>query len=270
MRSPSASLSQTAKLTRYLANIARPREPLFFLSHTRSFSSLLCHILNSNPEVDGYGELWIDYRTPLDLYAMRYKIALTTDRLRGRYTLDKLLHNKLVLDERVLVAPSTRVMIGIREPEGAVRSILASGRSRRAPVWKRTAEGACNHYIRRVERISETVRKRSDVIAFPTDALLTDTGEFLAGLGGWLELKQPLTPEYDVGPMTGKPRFGDTSWQIKSGAVQTERPRHDFELPRELLEEIWDVYNNSLDLLFTRADHVLCGDYRVKRTDLKG
>lgn len=266
MRSPVATLSQAGTLARYAANVARPREPLFFLSHTRSFSSLLCHILNSNAEIDGYGELWIDYRSPLDLLVMRHKIVLTTGQpLRGRYALDKLLHNKLVIEDSVLTAPSSRVMIGIREPEGAVRSIMASGRGPRAPAWKRTSEGAANHYRRRLEACTAVVDKCRDVLVFPTDALLTNTDEFLTGLGRWLELKEPLSAEYDVGSMTGKKLFGDTSSRIKSGAVQSDRRQHDIDLPAALVDELWATYDRNLDKLSMSADHVLCGDNRVKR-----
>ena len=65
--------------------------------------------------------------------------------------------------------------------------------------------------------------------------------------------------------MTGKPHFGDTSERIQVGAVQTERREHDIELPSVLVDELWDTYNRAIDTLCTGAEHVLCGDSRVKR-----
>ena len=46
---------------RYYSTLAAGYELLFVLGHMRSKSSLLVHLLNSNPEVLGYGETHIGY-----------------------------------------------------------------------------------------------------------------------------------------------------------------------------------------------------------------
>ena len=137
MMSGRAQWRQSAAAARIAMNVARPRQALFLLSHMRSYSSLLCHILNSNPEVDGYGELGIPYRTPLDLINMRYQIRLTTgNRLQGRYALDKVLHPTVELADAILTSPSATVMVGVREPDASVRSIRAMGMAKAKPDWK--------------------------------------------------------------------------------------------------------------------------------------
>jgi hypothetical protein len=50
-----------------VASLLAPRKSLFVLGHMRSYSSLLCHILGSHPQIDGYCETHIKYRTRFDL-----------------------------------------------------------------------------------------------------------------------------------------------------------------------------------------------------------
>ena len=216
--------------------------------------------------MDGYGELAIPYRTPLDLVNMRYQISLTTGhRLQGRYALDKVLHPTVEFSDAILTSPSSTVMIGIREPDASVRSIRAMGLSKTKPDWKADPKRACGHYTRRLDFCVRAVGKRPDTLVFPTDALLNDTATFLSGLTQWLGLSEPLRVDYEVGSMTGRAGFGDTSARIATGSLTRERSTHDVDIPRGLLDKAWDAYDRTLDLLFARADRVLCPDGRVQR-----
>lgn len=232
----------------------------------RSYSSLLCHILNSNDEIDGYGELGMSYESPLDLLAMRYRVALTTGtRLRGRYVLDKLLHPGARVEETILESTSVRVMIGIRQPEAAVRSIVAMGAARKVPDWKADPTRAARHYTNRLRHVAAVVRRRPDAIVFPSDAIISHTAELLAGLTDRLGLSTPLEPEYTTGSMTGRPRFGDTSPHIKSGTILTERPKPPVELDEEVVDRIWSAYDATLDELFDLTELPLCPEAKVSR-----
>ena len=93
----------------FAANVARPRTPILFLSHTRSYSSCPVPILNSSPRSTATASCgsttvrrWTSSRCGTRSRSRTGKL------LHGRYTLDKLLHNKLVLDDGVLLAPRTR------------------------------------------------------------------------------------------------------------------------------------------------------------------
>ena len=258
--------SQSVTTARFVLNVLKPRQPLFLISHMRSYSSLLSHVLNSNSQIDGYGELAISYKSPLDLLVMRHNVVLTTKQpLSGKYVFDKLLHKKFELEDSVLEASSARVMIGVREPESTVGSIMAMGQAKAKPDWKAQPARASQHYTNRLKHFVKTIETRSDCLVFPTDAIINDTDAFLSGLGGWLKLKEPLSPSYDVGPRTGRPGFGDTSANISSGVITSDRPAHDLDIPENLLDEIWDAYHRTLDTLFKRADHVLCPESRVQR-----
>lgn len=261
------SASETLVTARFLANIARPRRPLFLLSHMRSYSSLLCHILNTNPDIDGYGELEISYRSPIDLISMRYGVALSTrERLAGQYVLDKLLHRRFELADAIVQLPTAKFMLSIREPEASVRSIVAMGRQRSAKDWKADPQRAAQHYTRRIDDLCAFVERRSDVLAFPADAVTTHPETFLAGLTEWLDLDEPLRPQYRTGRQTGTAGFGDTSAQISSGTINVDRPKHDVELPPDLVDEIWAKYESGMARVLGAADHVLCPEAMAVRS----
>ena len=48
----------------------RSRGHILLISHQRSHSTLLAHILGSHPEIDGYSELHQHYLSPVDLRSM--------------------------------------------------------------------------------------------------------------------------------------------------------------------------------------------------------
>jgi hypothetical protein len=55
------------------------RKYIFLLSHMRSYSTLLCHILGSHSEVSGYSEARQAYVGIRDLFTLRYKVYLTNN-----------------------------------------------------------------------------------------------------------------------------------------------------------------------------------------------
>src|SRR5688572_27511814 len=76
------------------AAMRKRRSLLLVLSHMRSYSSVLSHVLGSHPEIDGYCETHIRYRLSLDVHRLGWKVrALTGEPLSGRFVLDKVLHN---------------------------------------------------------------------------------------------------------------------------------------------------------------------------------
>src|SRR5262245_8745309 len=99
-----------------------PHSPLFVLSHMRSYSSLLSHVLGSHPEIDGYCETHLRYRWGLDLWHLRRKVQrLTGEPLRGRYVLDKILHDYPIA-RGILASQHTRAVFLLREPADVIQS----------------------------------------------------------------------------------------------------------------------------------------------------
>jgi hypothetical protein len=113
------------------------RRYLFVLGHMRSYSSLLCHILGSHPQIDGYCETHIKYRTRLDLLRLRSRVVkLTGEPLRGRYVLEKMLHN-YAFAPSILRSPRTFALVLVRQPIPAVQSIVNMGLHYGAVAWHR-------------------------------------------------------------------------------------------------------------------------------------
>ena len=81
-----------------------PYRILFVLSHMRSGSSLLTHILNSNPEIIGYGETHLDYESEKDFKALMFRVywRLRDLNMNHTYLLDKVLHDHKFLNEDFL------------------------------------------------------------------------------------------------------------------------------------------------------------------------
>ena len=103
------------------------RRYLFVLGHMRSYSSLLCHILGSHPQIDGYCETHVKYRTRFDLLRLRSRVVkLTGEPLSGRYVLDKVLHN-YPLASSILRSPNTLSIVLVRRPVPTVQSIVNMG-----------------------------------------------------------------------------------------------------------------------------------------------
>src|SRR5580698_3253303 len=99
---------------------------LFLLSHMRSYSSVMSHLLGSSPQIDGYGEMHLRYRTRLSLLALPWKVRHSTgEPLAGQWLLDKILHNKIRSPWRLLPDDRYRVIIFLRGPRATLRSLLA-------------------------------------------------------------------------------------------------------------------------------------------------
>lgn len=241
---------------RFSLVMARPRQYVFVLSHMRSYSSLLCHILNSNPEIAGYVELHQSYRSYLDLVDLRFKVAtLNSNRLRGRYVLDKILHSNSDLSREILDRDDVFAIFSIREPEQTVKSTMAMvKRKKRRDVTDWRSDPA-SYYVRRLDRLAEiAAQKPSRSIFFDADLLIDRPETVLAGLTSFLELKQPLRGEYDVFDLTGRPRFGDPGKFISSGHIVHERRDYsDIEVPEEDLLRAKEAYERTRESLRERC-----------------
>lgn len=248
---------------RYALQVARPRRYLFVFSHMRSYSSLLCHILNSNPEVAGYIEFHHAYRTPMDLVDLAIRVAhMNDDRLTGRYVLDKLLHNPAEVAPEILRRNDLYAIFSIREPEQTIKSTVAMVRRKKKPDWKKDPTQVAAYYVKRLERLVEMAEhKPARSLYFEADLLIAEPEKVLKALDRFLELKEPLTPRYETFEYTGKPRFGDPGKFISSGRIVHERtdygditiPEEDLLLAKEAFERTREVLSRSCAISLDRG-----------------
>ena len=221
------------------------RRYLFVLGHMRSYSSLLCHILGSHPQVDGYCETHVKYRTRFDLLRLRSRVVkLTGEPLRGRYVLDKVLHN-YPLASSILRSPSTLSIVLVRRPVPTVQSIVNMGLHYSDIAWYRDLDAVTRYYEERVAalvRLADELRGR--VMFLEAETLLSRTGDVLQNIGRFLELSEPLQSDYKRFAHTGEGGFGDPSETITTGRVTNAArdPRTPVMLPVALTARLETAY----------------------------
>jgi hypothetical protein len=220
-----------ARRAEVVARRERPREYVFVLSHMRSYSTLLCHVLNSNPAIDGYVELHLSYRAPRHLLDLHRGVASSIGHQpTGRYLVDKLLDNSYVIAPDMLLRPDVHTIFSIREPLAAVSSTVAMARQH-LPVtnWRRDPVRVAEYYAARLDRLAALARAKDDgrSMYFEADRLLDSTSTVLDRLTRFLDLDVPLTEEYETHEMTGRAELGDPSPVIRAGRILRERDSDD-------------------------------------------
>ncbi len=204
---------------------AAPRDYLLLLSHMRSYSSLLAHLLGASPEVDGYGETQLRYRSPLDLLRLRWDIRRSTGApLQGRWLLDKQLHNRIHAIDRWVPAQRVRALIFIREPGPTLNSLLALAQANGGGQPLADPQRACDYYVSRLHRLredGERLGRRAGV--FDAEQLLRQPEPLLAAIAGFLGLREVPAASYRPGRRTGEDGYGDPSPRIQAGRVLAPR-----------------------------------------------
>ena len=194
---------------------------IFLVSHMRSYSSLLGHLLAENGEVDGYGELHRSYDNDDDLVSMGHQVQTTYDRpLTGRFLFDKLLHRSLRLAPEIVERPDTKVILSVRSPRDTLASLITLGRNDSSVQWAKKQSGALRHYTRRMADIEQLAEAHPSCGFLIADELIARPGETLSEIGRFLSLAEPLPQTYTPKPRTGAQQFGDTSEHIRSGRLQ--------------------------------------------------
>lgn len=222
--------ARTAQLARVRDawELTRPRHFLLVNSHMRSYSSLLCHILASSPEVNGYAEMRRSYRAEADLLALAWQVRSTNHgRLTAPVILDKLLHKTHVVSDEIIARDNVTVLISVRSPASTLPSIVAMGRGIDPDHHWASPEHACEHYISRLESLGDLAKRTPRPIVLASDRLVAAPESVLAALSSSLELHEPLQGTFEEQPLTGEAEYGDTSRFIRAGHVVSARPTHD-------------------------------------------
>src|SRR5580658_6689096 len=99
---------------------------LLLLGHMRSGSTLLLHLLMTNPEVSAMGERGAVYASRADLARLTIaaRIARRSPFRRLRYVVDQVNHNQLTPNSRLVQDPRIRILFLLRRPERTIASIL--------------------------------------------------------------------------------------------------------------------------------------------------
>lgn len=201
--------------------IPRDQRYLLLLSHMRSYSSVLAHVLGSSPEINGCGETNVKYRRTRDLRRLRCRVRRSIgEPLHGRWLLDKILHNGIRPPDAVIGMERARAVIFLRAPESALASIVTLAHVDTGIGYMRCPQQACDYYVARLHRLrTDGERLRKLALYFDAEALIATPQRILAALTQWLELETPLTQEYRTCRSTGAWGFGDPLKNIHSGRI---------------------------------------------------
>lgn len=246
------------------ASLVRFHRYLLLLTHPRCYSTLLCHILGSHPQICGYAEGMISYETPLDLLRLNANMARVGN-YRGdcEYVLDKILYNNFDVSDAVLGLDWVTPIFLIREPVPAIESYvrLRIGEHERGiSDWGAggadpavQAEFAATYYAARLTSLRAILARLEAMgrrgVFLTAESLVTETAPVFRLLERELGLIEPLREEYQLFPYTGTPGIGDTSPVIRSGRIVRERDDRD-ETPvpirPDLLDRARQVYEGCL------------------------
>lgn len=241
---------------------ARPPRPasagaergfLFLLAHMRSQSSLLAHLLASHPEIAGHSELHRRYETRADLTAMRAAIEAQLGAPAGvRWLVDKVLHNQLSIDPRILARSDVRAIVLLRRPAASIASMVRMTRTHAPDQPYADPVNAGAYYVDRLRVLLSYEASLAPRLVFVASETLVDApDETLASLSRWLGLARPLASTYRTFANSGVLGHGDPSEHIRVGRVLNDQeragePLEAIEMPPALLDEAQGVYDEAI------------------------
>ena len=202
----------------------RKYEFLFVLSHMRSGSTLLSHLLYSHKEIGGFGEAHQWYVSPRCLMRLTYQIRRQTGPIKPttRYLMDKILHNRYTVYIHLAETESIRFIVLLRDPCQSISSMLRFENLECCPLTGRSRRDLEAYYCARVYDICDFVSRlggRANCLFTSYKDIVGRSEQTLNRMSRFLDLNSPLQTHYEVGPMTGQPVIGDSSPQIFSGRI---------------------------------------------------
>jgi len=246
--------------------VAERSNYVFLLSHMRAYTSLLGHILGTNPQIQGYLEMHQSYHSWFGLLKLKYKAKLATNPIDSApmFVFDKLLHNRHRIGPKIFKRENLKVIIMVREPESTIKSIINMGeKMAKVVAWYRQPDKVVSYYTKRLRRL-EKLAKRADGKALFINAqdIIDHTPEVLRAIEEHLQLEQELQPEYNTFSLTGTVGAGDPSSNIKEGKIIKNRNAYEnIIIPEQLLVKATTAYQEHLKTMKT-----LCKLVRIPKS----
>ncbi len=192
---------------------------LFLVSHMRSRSTLLSHILGSSQNIAGYFEQHRSYKRYHDLLRLRRDLLKLSSR-RCQYYLDKVLHDRLELADCVLEHRKCKFIFLLRSGTETINSILRMIADGHSEPRDDPLEYARSYYLQRCKRLVYYAERCGQSAMFvDSESLVSQPKVVLQKLSKWLGLASPLSETYDLFEHTGKVGFGDFSENISVGRI---------------------------------------------------
>lgn len=249
-----AKINKALQLTRRARGLFRPTKALFLMSHMRSRSSMLSHVLGSHERIAGYYEMSRSYRDVADLNRMKMAhLVEGRDKPRAAYYQDKVLHNRFSVGDDVAASSKARFLFLVREPAASISSLLELGKRRPVPECQ-SAEAAITYYVERLHDLEMLAQRLHEPFLFiESDQLIEHADRELDRLTQWLQLDTPLRAEYERFSKTGVGSFGDTSESIHRGIIHDNRADPLHEIPAAVLAPAHAAYEHHLTFMNQHA-----------------
>lgn len=203
----------------------RDRGYILVLSHMRGHTTLFAYLLASHAEIDGHLELHCSYESRADLVSMRPRIERELDApVRGRWLMDKVLHDGHVVAPAVLARPDVRVIVMARHPAATIASQVRRSRTHANVAQYADPAVAAEYYTRRLATLRSLAPLADERWRyFAAERLVSDARGVLDPIGSWLQLQAPIPNEYRVFPH--RRGSGDSSPHIGAGRVLRDDER---------------------------------------------
>lgn len=236
-------------------SILRSYRRILLIGHMRANSSLIGHILGSNPEIEGYYEMHMGYHSWRSFYRQKLKyFAEHRPKAGARFIFDKVLHDDHSVNYQLF--SGHYLLFTLRTPEVTIPSTVRLYQRVDPRHEHATVEGAADYYLQRAASIArQSADATGGYFYYDADALRDATDQALTGLSDYLGLRTPLSQEYRQQNLTGARRVGDSSKSINSGKVISQRNDYsDITVPDPLLDRARDVYRRSRETLLKSAN----------------
>jgi len=218
----------------------------------RAYTSLLSHIIASNPDVLGYAEKHQSYRNSLDFLKMRMKARFLSKTWQTEpYIFDKVLHNKYKVSAQVLSSDHVIPIIMIRKPESTLKSIVNMGKTMQRNVrWYRDVSKVAQYYKQRLKTLEHYGQSGSVFTFIEAEQLISNSAEVLDKLTKACKVDIPFSEEYDTFAFSGTPALGDPSQNIKEGKVIKKVSDYtSITIPEDVLADCQRTYNSVIESL---------------------
>jgi hypothetical protein len=228
---------------------------ILILGHIRSGSSLLQHLLISNPQITGFGENHMSYEGFEDFTQLACNTlwCLRTLRMPETYWVDKIVHlRSFNISERILKDNNVFTVFMVRDPLASIQSIFKNSTDV-LPVSIQYYSEMMNE----LECYGRLIPDKKHGFFLTYDQLLNETDTVLTGLSQYLKLDPPLDDTYDLLPTTGKSSYGDWSENIKSGKIVKLPGDHSIKIPDESIAPAAAAYNRCRMTLKTYCTHIV-------------
>ena len=231
-----------------LLALSKKLQPIIMLSHMRANTSLFGHILGNNPEINGYYEMHIGYYSWKSLIRQKLKyLESHMFKPNSKYIFDKVLHNDHGINCNLFKSKGCHIIISLRPPEETIPSILNLYKKIDPSHEFATLEGAIEYYdsrLQMLEKYSDILK--SNFIYLDANDIKNRTNDTFKLLEQELNLKTPLTSEYDIQKMTGAKFAGDHSAALKKGTIIHQKNSYpEINIKRDDMDKLNTLFMNT-------------------------